>query len=91
MSWNYRLIRHTKQHKRFGTHEWYAVHEVYYREDGSVSAISSEPSPIIGDSVKDANGTRVLMFGAFKAPPLDMDVLKKQWRKERRNNPPNAL
>lgn len=85
MSWNYRLIRHQKTHKRMGTHEWYAVHEVYYREDGSIKAISEEPSPIIGDSVKDANGTRVLMFGAFKAAPLDMDEVRKEWRKERRS------
>lgn len=81
--WNYRLIRHLKRHSLMGTHEYFAVHEVYYREDGSIKSVGSEPSPIIGDSVKDANGTRVLMFNAFKAPPLDMAEIKKQWKKER--------
>jgi len=83
MSWNYRLIRFQKRHKRVGEHSWYAVHEVYYRDDGSIKAVSTEPAAIVGDTVQEANGTRVSMFAAFRAAPLDMDEVKKQWKRER--------
>lgn len=83
--WNYRLIHHEKRVADM-YHDWYAVHEVYYREDGTIKAVSAKPAVIIGDSVKDANGTRVLMFGAFKAPPLEMADIKQQRRKERASN-----
>lgn len=85
MSWNYRLIQHTRRSKRTGDHTWFAVHEVYYRDDGTIKAVSKEPSPIVGDTVTDANGTRVLMYGAFRQPPLEMAALERQWRAERRS------
>lgn len=67
MSWNYRLIRST-----YGEEIGYAVHEVYYDEDGQPTSMSQDPVPLYGDDPLDAMRTYILMGDAFKNPPLQM-------------------
>lgn len=47
MTWNYRIIKHTNEH---GT--WFALHEVYYNDDGSIDFWDGHEE-IIGDSRED--------------------------------------
>lgn len=47
MSWNIRIMRHTKPG------EWYALHEVYYDDDGRVISWTQEPLDISGESVEE--------------------------------------
>ncbi len=47
MSWNYRVLDH-------GTH--FALHEVYYREDGSVRGWTAEPVGFVSPPEEGVEG-----------------------------------
>jgi len=52
MSWNYRVVKRTEKLPHFAEPiVTYAIHEVYYDENGDVVNISEEPRPIISDDL----------------------------------------
>ena len=56
MSWNYRVIYHPTKKRKLGDkevdiEEYYAIHEVYYNEDGKESMYAIDPD-IVGSSVE---------------------------------------
>ncbi len=61
MSWNYRLIHRDSQ---------YAVHEVFYREDGTVEGWTEEPVFPSGDSLEEAMADLANYARAFDEPVL---------------------
>lgn len=46
--WNHRIIKHVTSDS-----EWFAVHEVYYDDDGTPNSCTSEPIKIIQEDLKD--------------------------------------
>lgn len=51
MSWNHRVVK-TKD-DTFMDGSSYAIHEVYYDDDGNVDGMSRNPQPIIAESITD--------------------------------------
>jgi len=45
MKWNYRVVR-----RKLPEGDLYAIHEVYYDEDGSPKLVTEEPSYPMGES-----------------------------------------
>ncbi len=48
MTWNYRIIHHDKD-----KHPYFAVHEVFYDDDGKITSWTAEPIDITGESKPD--------------------------------------
>lgn len=52
MSWNYRVVKKTANLPNLGESVVsYAIHEVYYDDNGDIVNISEEPMPIISDDL----------------------------------------
>ena len=66
MSWNYRVMHH-----KVGVQEYYGLHEVYYKEDGSVWLWTSEPQ-IIGDTIGDIGEILHMMLKDYKKSKDDV-------------------
>ena len=80
MTWNYRVVR--SRLKDGG--DWYAVHVAYYDKTGRVTHITQKPVTIEGESVEELTGDLVtIKMDARRRPVLDLDELKKQWKKDR--------
>jgi NAD-specific glutamate dehydrogenase len=66
VSWNYRVMRH-----KSGT---LAIHEAFYDEDKETPhSWTSEPVPIMGDSVDDLLSSLHMMHRALMKPVLEYD------------------
>lgn len=66
MCWNYRVCKQGDE---------YSIREVYYDNDNNITLISSEPDPVVGDSVKDVKLTLKLMKGALAQDVVDVDTV----------------
>lgn len=71
MSWNYRVIKDKDQHN----HEFFAIHEVYYK-DGKPTSCTENPIKLIGDSIKDLKQDLKLIEEAFSKPVLEMSLFR---------------
>lgn len=79
MTWNYRIIRHTKPAKLIGDEmvdcSYLAIHEVYYDEDGKPKARSKEPVTFQCDVDEGKDGIIASLGRALKTireePVLD--------------------
>lgn len=65
MSWNYRVIK-----QAYDDEDYFAIHEVYYNEDGSIRVMTESPVPVGGDSVDSLRSSLRMMLDC-----LDKDVL----------------
>ena len=68
MTWNYRVLRHVEK-----AEEWYQVHEVYYRENGSITSCSEEAIAPFGETVEELQEVIELMKAAFDKPAIPYD------------------
>ena len=71
MSWNYRVIEFPGEEPH--GESWCGIHEVYYTEDGKPRAYSSEPRPVIWETVdglEAANDVINQMLEAINKPIL---------------------
>ena len=66
--WNYRVIRkhHTETHS-----VTYHVHEVYYREDGSIESWTQEPVAPLGETAEELREDIRYFLRAFRCPILE--------------------
>lgn len=73
-SWNYRLV-HRKHYGR--TPEFdedvYAIHEVYYDNDGKVRAVSTDPSPVYANDMQGIEWVLRKMQEAYTKDVLEWD------------------
>jgi len=60
MSWNYRLVE--------DSHGGYAIHEVYYDNDGKAHSWSLHASPVYGETVEETFSCLKMMREAFRKP-----------------------
>ena len=66
MSWNYRVIKTTE-----GDCAYYAIHEVYYDDDGQPDGSTVEPVFVSGESVEDIRQMLAQMLRDVDRPALE--------------------
>ena len=66
MSWNYRVIRHVHEDE-----EYYAIHEVYYDDDGNPRMCSVEGVPPGGSDIDELCSDIYMMIEALERDTLD--------------------
>lgn len=92
--WNYRILRHRnplpkwmllKKNKKYREKyhpedyiEWFAIHEVYYDENGKPRMATEEPIKVVTDKFTKEEFNRVLrwMRLSINKPVLDAETLK---------------
>lgn len=60
MTWNYRIFRHKNKYANKVTY-WYALHEVFYNDEGKPFTYATEPDAV-GDSIDDLVAGITLML-----------------------------
>jgi len=71
MSWNYRLIR-----QEHAGEESFAIHEVYYTEEGVPHSVTAEPVAVSGDTTEEVTHTLIYMLKALTEPTLDYSIFE---------------
>ena len=67
--WNYRVLR-TDDVLGQDTETTYAIHEVYYGDDGEPEMWSTEPIPSMGSSLQELKDDLLAMAAASSKPVL---------------------
>jgi hypothetical protein len=65
MTWNYRIIHHDKD-----KHPYFAVHEVFYDDDGKIMSWTTDPINITGENKPDLIKTLRQMLGDVESEIL---------------------
>ncbi len=74
--WNYRVVR--KRHVSPDTDRvsyTYAIHEVYYDNNGHAGAVTQDPVQPFGENVEELRHSWIMMAEAFGLPILDFDAI----------------
>lgn len=74
MTWNYRVIK-TKQIIDKIEHITYAIHEVYYDENGQVESWTENPVYLASESVNELKQDLLYIKKAFALPVLNEEEL----------------
>jgi hypothetical protein len=72
-SWNYRVMRHSARNS--SGQEWFAIHEVFYDDNGTPYAASEEACAAFGETSDELFDDMKRMQSAFDRPILDYDTL----------------
>ena len=72
--WNHRIIRHIEHRTHMDDSIYYAIHEVYYDEDGKVKGWTEEPIRILEESLEDLKATLQRLSESFNNPVLDEET-----------------
>jgi hypothetical protein len=67
MFWNYRIIEYD---------EIFYIHEVYYNDNGNISAISEDPMHPQGKTLNELKGDMEYFLQAFNRPGLKKEEIK---------------
>ena len=70
MTWDYRVV-----HRVVNAEEIYAVHEVYYDEDGFPSMVTEKPIPVQGETYEELVKDVVHYIAALAYPILEYDEI----------------
>jgi hypothetical protein len=54
-----------------GAESYYAIHEVYYDENGRPHSVTNDPVPAFGETVDELRTSYDMMREAFEQPVLD--------------------
>lgn len=73
--WNYRVVKRT-YHAGDASREEdeYGVYEAYYREDGSIYALSEDPVSPHGETMDEFRDSMEAYSAALEKPVLDYDM-----------------
>jgi hypothetical protein len=67
-TWNHRVVRATNS---FGD-VWFAIHEAHYRSSDTVpDMVSSDPLPVVGETIDDLRWTLERMLAALDLPVIE--------------------
>ena len=69
MSWNFRVIRKDLPTEE-GTQDWYSIQEVYYNDDGTPGAQTTDLE-ITGSSIDELKSTLEKMIKCLNKPILE--------------------
>jgi len=72
--WNHRIIRHIEKITHMDDSIYYAIHEVYYGEDGKIKGWTEEPIRIMEESLEDLKATLQRLSESFNNPVLDEET-----------------
>jgi hypothetical protein len=72
--WNHRIIRHIEKTTNMDDSIYYAIHEVYYDENGKVQGWTEEPIRILAESLEDLKVTAERLVECFDNPVLDEET-----------------
>lgn len=72
--WDYRVIRKVQD-----GFESYGIHEVYWRSDGTVEAITENPVIPYGETPEELKKDILMQLQGLDKPVLDFDLCKDQW------------
>lgn len=72
--WNHRIIRHVESRTHMDDSIYYAIHEVYYDENGKVNGWTEEPIRIMEESLEDLKVTLQRLLESFDNPVLDNET-----------------
>ena len=70
MTWNHRVICHNENPKE----PWYAIHEVFYDDDGNPESCTKEPIQIIQEDVGAIKWEVDKIRKALEKPVLDYEM-----------------
>jgi hypothetical protein len=84
MTWNYRIIKNNTDENP--DCHCFVIYEVYYDVDGSITAITEDPSAPFGDTFKELKRDLAHMKKAFREPVLLLSELNKTLLKKRYYN-----
>lgn len=83
MSWNYRVLHRlvpVPEHMRAAVgrdhDETFAVHEVYYDEQGEPMSCSANPDPIMAESLRELQEVKMMMVAALRKPVLEWTLFE---------------
>ena len=74
MSWNYRMI----EHKNLDGSSWFAIHEVYYDDNGNPKYCSEGPCSAHGEDIETLTTDMSYMMQALKKPTLRYNDFSKK-------------
>ena len=74
-TWNYRVIRKNCPN---GGQPTYQIHEVYYRENGSIDCWTQAPVEPLGTSEPQLRNDVHAFLGAFRMPVLEEKIVRGQ-------------
>jgi len=75
--WNHRIIRH----KDYKDNIWYAIHEVFYDNDGVPNGCTEKPLEVLDEEVDGLKWQLEHMLKAFDKPILDYQYFIDQEKK----------
>ncbi len=67
MVWNYRVIEHDKM---------FCIHEVYYNDNGDITAISEDAMPQHGETLEELANDMKYFLQALNRPVLSKEEIK---------------
>ena len=70
MTWNYRVVKQTHD-THAGDEILFQIHEVYYDDDGNITAMTKDPVPLTSEGVEGLKEVLGQVLGAFDKPILD--------------------
>lgn len=77
MHWNHRVVRRKYEYNDGKYVEYcYAIHEVYYDEDGKPDTMTKEPTDPHGESIKDLKWSLKKMKECLEHPVLDYETME---------------
>lgn len=74
--WNYRVVRTLIPTSSPFMEEDYAIHEVYYNDDGSIWGMTEQPVPIHGENLEDLRVGLEYMMQALERPVLNNEDIE---------------
>ena len=80
--WNHRIVKHDKDPDR--TRWYYAIHEVFYEDDNSIYAITTDPIAVVSEEKEDILETLKWMIDCYSKPVLSYIALEKIWEEKRK-------
>ena len=75
MTWNYRIIKHDSE-----KHSYFAIHEVFYNNNGKITSFTENPIDIVGETKIDIKRILKQMTLDTATPTLKESELLKNLR-----------
>lgn len=77
--WNNRVMKRTYTHLEGTpdefTEDYFAIHEVYYDDEGEVTTYTTEPTSPRGENIEELRQSLEWMMEATKKPVLNYDKI----------------
>jgi len=79
MPWNHRVIRHQTRNLFGDPDVGFAIHEVYYDNDGNIKSMTSDSVKPWGDTKDELRLELLRMLDALNKPDIDLAEREDDW------------